>query len=123
MNGVVRNVRQTPLYLQANLEEQAELIIMMMKLQNQSENLWAPRLVRNVVNGQYQNVADVSRAIDGLRPPAGGSKQAPVRRQARRRYAASRRATPSTTPRIWSTVALSPWCDISSWRRARVMAT
>lgn len=71
MNGVVRNVRQTPLYLQSNLDEQAELITMMMKLQNQSENLWAPRLVRNMVNGEYRNVADVSRAIDGLRAPAG----------------------------------------------------
>lgn len=71
MNGVVRNVRQTPLYRQASLEDRAELITMMMKLQNQSENLWAPRLVRSMANGEYQDVADVSRAIDGLRAPSG----------------------------------------------------
>ncbi|RYY23030.1 MAG: hypothetical protein EOP62_21545 [Sphingomonadales bacterium] len=73
MNGIVRNVRQTPLYQQSGLDERAELITMMVKLQNQSDNRWAPRLVRSMTNGEYENVGDVSRAIDGLRAPSGAS--------------------------------------------------
>ena len=71
MGGVVRTVRQTPLYQRSSMEERAQLMVMMMKLQNQSENLWAPRLVRNMTNDSYLEVSDVSRAIDGLRAPSG----------------------------------------------------
>ncbi|KRA75944.1 hypothetical protein ASD78_08275 [Lysobacter sp. Root667] len=71
MGGIVRSVRQTPLYRQSNLDERADLAAMMIKLQNQSENRWTTRLVQNMSNGQLGSVADVSRAIDGLRAQSG----------------------------------------------------
>ena len=80
VDGRVRNndsalerLERTALYRNAGDEEQARLAAMFMKLQNQSHERYAPRLLARVESGELGSAQDVKTAINGLmRNPAKG---------------------------------------------------
>lgn len=65
MRNVVEPLQQTPLYQNASQDDQVRLTVMLAKAYNQNEALSRPMLDR-LERGDYQTVASVSAAIDGL---------------------------------------------------------
>jgi peptidoglycan hydrolase-like protein with peptidoglycan-binding domain len=72
-DSALERLERTALYRNAGDDEQARLAAMFMKLQNQSGQRYAPRLLARVEAGELASAAEVKTAIDGLmRNPAGG---------------------------------------------------
>lgn len=65
MTDVVAPLRHSQLYQHASADDQARLIAIAAKAYNQSEH-WGGEVVRNIGNGSYHSVADVSGAIDHM---------------------------------------------------------
>lgn len=63
MTDVVAPIQASGLYQHASADDQVKLIAISAKAYNQSER-WGQRIVDNIGNGTYHNVADVSGAID-----------------------------------------------------------
>lgn len=72
MTGTLAQVRQTALFRNSTPEDQIRLAAMVAKVENQSGDRWAPGLLRDMNNGTHDSVADVSAAIDRMRPRATG---------------------------------------------------
>ncbi|HEY9133208.1 MAG TPA: peptidoglycan-binding domain-containing protein [Dyella sp.] len=65
MTDVVTPLRASTLYRQASSDDQARLIAIAAKAYNQSER-WGGQIVRDIGNGTYRNVADVSGAVNHM---------------------------------------------------------
>ncbi|OHE83071.1 MAG: hypothetical protein A2579_02965 [Lysobacterales bacterium RIFOXYD1_FULL_69_11] len=67
ITGIARRLQATDLYQQADRDDQVRLAAVVMKLQNQSGDLWTPRLLRSMDDGGLDSVAAVNSAIDTFR--------------------------------------------------------
>lgn len=63
MTHAIAPLRASQLYLHASVDDQARLVAMSAKLYNQNE-VFGKRIIDNIGSGTYQNVVDVSNAID-----------------------------------------------------------
>jgi hypothetical protein len=65
MDNAIAPLQRSTLYQNASLDDQVKLASIVGKVYNQNESRAAP-LLRNLENNQYNSLADVNTAIDGL---------------------------------------------------------
>jgi len=68
LGGALQQLRQTSLYANAGLDDQAKLATMIMKLENQAGHGRYPGVLQAINDGTLQNAEDVKDRIDTLLP-------------------------------------------------------
>jgi hypothetical protein len=64
--GALHQLRQTDLYANASLADQARLATMLMKLENQAGRGRYPGVIQSICDGSLQSADDVKERIDGM---------------------------------------------------------
>jgi len=70
--GAVDQLKDTSLYQQSTLDDQARLATMIMKLENQAGQGYYPRIIRGLNDGSIGSVDGVQTSINNLLPNRGG---------------------------------------------------
>jgi len=76
VGGAVDQLKDTSLYQQSTLDDQARLATMIMKLENQAGQAYYPRIIRGLNDGSIDSVGGVQTAINDLLPNRSGRSHA-----------------------------------------------
>lgn len=70
--SAVNQLRETTLYQESTLDDQARLAAIVLKLENQAGNGYYPRLINGIRNGTINSVKDAQTTVNGFLPNRAG---------------------------------------------------